>query len=160
MNAGATAHGRAQTIPISTWPAWRRCGTCGCGPRGAAEGTFAGPHKSHFRGTAVEFADYREYAPGDDIRLVDWKVFARTDRHYVRLYDAERNLLTYLVVDKSGSMEFAGAVQTTADASWNMPRGWPPRWATWSCAKATKSACRSPIRSCTSICRRRRRGRT
>lgn len=82
-------------------------------PRGEAEGTFAGPHKSHFRGTAVEFADYREYAPGDDIRLVDWKVFARTDRHYVRLYDAERNLLTYLVVDKSGSMEFGGAVQTT-----------------------------------------------
>lgn len=82
-------------------------------PRGDAEGTFAGPHKSHFRGTAVEFADYREYAPGDDIRLVDWKVFARTDRHYVRLYDAERNLLSYLVVDKSGSMEFAGAVQST-----------------------------------------------
>jgi len=82
-------------------------------PRGAAEGTFAGPHKSHFRGTAVEFADYREYSPGDDIRLVDWKVFARTDRHYLRLYDAERNLLTYLVVDKSGSMEFAGAVTRT-----------------------------------------------
>lgn len=82
-------------------------------PRGAAEGTFAGPHKSHYRGTAVEFADYREYSPGDDIRLVDWKVFARTDRHYVRLYDAERNLLTYLVVDKSASMEFAGAVEKT-----------------------------------------------
>ena len=82
-------------------------------PRGAAEGTFAGPHKSHFRGTAAEFADYREYSPGDDIRLVDWKVFARTDRHYVRLYDAERNLLTYLVVDKSGSMEFAGAALRT-----------------------------------------------
>ena len=82
-------------------------------PRGAAEGHFAGPHKSHFRGTAVEFADYREYSPGDDIRLVDWKVFARTDRHYLRLYDAERNLLTYLVVDKSGSMEFSGAVTRT-----------------------------------------------
>jgi uncharacterized protein (DUF58 family) len=82
-------------------------------PRGEAEGTFAGPHKSRFRGTAVEFADYREYTPGDDIRLVDWKVFARTDRHYVRLYDAERNLLTYLVVDKSGSMEYRGIVQAT-----------------------------------------------
>ena len=82
-------------------------------PRGAAEGTFAGPHKSHYRGTAVEFADYRQYSPGDDIRLVDWKVFARTDRHYVRLYDAERNLLSYLVVDKSGSMDFSGAVLRT-----------------------------------------------
>src|SRR5438034_9088302 len=79
-------------------------------PRGAAEGTFAGPHKSHYRGTAVEFADYREYTPGDDIRLVDWKVIARTDRHYVRLFDVERNLLTYLVVDKSPSMDCAGAV--------------------------------------------------
>ena len=82
-------------------------------PRGAAEGTFAGPHQSHYRGTAVEFADYREYTPGDDIRLVDWKVYARTDRHYVRLYDAERNLLSYLILDKSGSMNYAGAVQTT-----------------------------------------------
>src|SRR5262249_57141546 len=82
-------------------------------PRGAAEGTFSGPHKSHYRGTAVEFADHREYTPGDDIRLVDWKVFARTDRHYVRLYDAERNLLTYLVVDKSASMDFLGAVART-----------------------------------------------
>src|SRR5205809_7730523 len=82
-------------------------------PRGDAEGTFAGPHKSHFRGTAVEFADYREYTDGDDIRLVDWKVFARTDRHYVRLYDAERNLLTYLVVDKSASMDFSGAIERT-----------------------------------------------
>ena len=82
-------------------------------PRGAAEGTLAGPHKSPYRGTAVEFADYREYTPGDDIRLVDWKVFARTDRHYVRLYDAERNLLTYLVTDKSASMDFAGVVTKT-----------------------------------------------
>lgn len=83
-------------------------------PRGAAEGTFAGPHKSHFRGTAVEFADYREYVPGDDIRLVDWKVFARNDRHYVRLYDAERNLLSYLVVDKSASMGYSGEVLRTS----------------------------------------------
>src|SRR4029434_2302900 len=82
-------------------------------PRGAAEGTFAGPHKSHYRGTAVEFAEYREYTPDGDIRLVDWKVFARTDRHYVRLYDAERNLLTYLVIDKSASRDFAGAADTS-----------------------------------------------
>ncbi len=82
-------------------------------PRGAAEGAFAGPHKSPYRGTAVEFADYRQYTPGDDIRLVDWKVFARSDRHYVRLFDAERNLLTYLVVDKSQSMAFSGVEQNT-----------------------------------------------
>lgn len=82
-------------------------------PRGAAEGSFAGPHKSNYRGTAVEFADYREYVPGDDIRLLDWKVLARTDRYYVRLYEAERNLLSYIVMDTSGSMEFEGAVVRT-----------------------------------------------
>jgi uncharacterized protein (DUF58 family) len=82
-------------------------------PRGAAEGAYGGPHKSNYRGTAVEFADYRQYTSGDDIRLVDWKVFARTDRHYVRLYDAERNLLTYLFVDRSGSMDFGGVTRTT-----------------------------------------------
>ncbi len=77
-------------------------------PRGAAEGTYAGPHKSHYRGTAVEFADYRDYVEGDDIRLLDWKVYARSDKYYVRLYEAERNLLSYLVLDTSGSMRFAG----------------------------------------------------
>jgi uncharacterized protein (DUF58 family) len=82
-------------------------------PQGAAEGTFAGPHKSTHRGTAVEFADYRDYVEGDDIRLVDWKVFARTDKYYVRLFEAERNLLTYLVIDTSGSMEYTGAAVTT-----------------------------------------------
>lgn len=82
-------------------------------PRGAAEGTFSGPHKSNYRGTAVEFADYRDYVEGDDIRLVDWKVYARSDKYYVRLYEAERNLLSYLVVDTSGSMAYAGAVTIT-----------------------------------------------
>ncbi len=82
-------------------------------PRGATEGSLAGPHRSHYRGTAVEFADYREYVDGDDLRLLDWKVFARSDRYFVRLYEAERSLLCYLVVDKSGSMEFAGEALRT-----------------------------------------------
>ena len=72
-------------------------------PRGLAEGTFAGPHSSPYRGTGVEFSDFRPYVDGDDIRLLDWKVFGRTDKHYVRLYEAERNLLTYLVADTSAS---------------------------------------------------------
>jgi uncharacterized protein (DUF58 family) len=81
---------------------------CRLRPRGAAEGSFAGPHKSHFRGTAVEFADYRDYVPGDDIRLLDWKLLARSDKRYVRCYESERNLLSYLVLDSSGSMAFSG----------------------------------------------------
>lgn len=82
-------------------------------PRGRTEGAFAGPHASHYRGSAVEFADFRDYAEGDDIRQVDWKVYARTDKHYVRLYESERNLLSYLVVDASGSMGYAGEVVRT-----------------------------------------------
>jgi len=76
---------------------------CRLRPRGTAEGSFAGPHRSQFRGTAVEFADYRDYVPGDDIRLLDWKLLARSDRQYVRCYESERNLLSYLVLDTSGS---------------------------------------------------------
>lgn len=82
-------------------------------PRGAAAGSFVGPHRSHYRGTVVEFVDYRSYTAGDDIRLLDWKVYARSGKHYIRLYEAERNLLSYVVVDTSGSMEFAGAARVT-----------------------------------------------
>ncbi|MFW5698683.1 MAG: DUF58 domain-containing protein [Planctomycetota bacterium] len=82
-------------------------------PRGVAEGSLAGPHRSNYRGTAVEFADFRDYVHGDDIRLLDWKLHARTDKYYIRLYEAERNLLGYLVCDTSGSMGFAGAVTRT-----------------------------------------------
>lgn len=82
-------------------------------PRGLAEGTFSGPHTSHYHGTSVEFTDYRDYVDGDDIRLLDWKVYARTDRYYVRLYESERNLLSYAVIDTSGSMAYSGAVTKT-----------------------------------------------
>lgn len=72
------------------------------------EGYFIGKHRSPFKGTSSEFADYRPYSPGDDIRKIDWKVFARTDRNYVKLFREETNLITYLVVDKSGSMRYQG----------------------------------------------------
>lgn len=82
-------------------------------PRGRVEGTYSGPHTSHYRGTSVEFCDYRDYVDGDDIRLLDWKVYARTDRYYVRLYESERNLLSYAVIDTSASMSYSGAVKKT-----------------------------------------------
>jgi uncharacterized protein (DUF58 family) len=72
------------------------------------EGYFVGKHRSPFRGTSSEFADYRAYTPGDDIRKIDWKVFARTDRDYIKLFREETNLLTYLVLDKSRSMKYQG----------------------------------------------------
>lgn len=72
------------------------------------EGTISGHHKSPHRGSSVEFAEYRNYVPGDDLRRLDWRVFARTDRFYLKEFEAETNLRLYLVVDCSGSMGFTG----------------------------------------------------
>ena len=74
--------------------------------RSPMEGTVSGHHKSPHRGSSVEFAEYRNYAPGDDIRRLDWRVFARSDRFYLKEFEAETNLRCYLVIDSSGSMKF------------------------------------------------------
>jgi uncharacterized protein (DUF58 family) len=71
------------------------------------EGTISGQHKSPHRGSSVEFAEYRNYVPGDDIRRLDWRVFGRTDRFYMKEFEAETNLRCYLVLDSSGSMGFS-----------------------------------------------------
>lgn len=71
------------------------------------EGTVSGRHKSPHRGSSVEFAEYRNYVPGDDIRRLDWRVFGRTDRFYLKEFEAETNLRCYFVLDCSGSMGFA-----------------------------------------------------
>jgi uncharacterized protein (DUF58 family) len=82
-------------------------------PRNPTEGTFSGPHTSRYQGMSVEFADYRNYVPGDDIRLVDWKVFARSDRHYIKQFESERNFVAHLALDTSASMAYAGITKTT-----------------------------------------------
>src|SRR6202020_486677 len=74
--------------------------------RQAMEGSVTGHHKSPHRGSSVEFAEYRNYVPGDDIRRLDWRVFARTDRFFLKEYEAETNLRCYYVLDASGSMKF------------------------------------------------------
>jgi uncharacterized protein (DUF58 family) len=74
--------------------------------RQVVEGFFSGMHRSPFFGQSVEFAQHREYAPGDDIRHLDWKVWSKTDRYYVKQYEAETNLKTALVVDVSESMHY------------------------------------------------------
>jgi uncharacterized protein (DUF58 family) len=76
--------------------------------RGPMEGSVSGRHKSPHRGSSVEFAEYREYVPGDDPRHMDWRVLARSDRYYLKEFEADTNLRCYLVVDNSGSMGFAG----------------------------------------------------
>lgn len=70
------------------------------------EGFITGLHKSPYHGFSVEFAEHRQYMPGDDIRHVDWKVYAKTDRYYVKQFEEETNLKAYLLVDSSGSMGF------------------------------------------------------
>lgn len=78
------------------------------------EGFMAGLHKSPFHGFSVEFAEHREYAPGDDLRYVDWKVFGKTDRFYLKQFEEETNFACHLVVDASESMLYqsAGAAVT------------------------------------------------
>ncbi|MEX2216044.1 MAG: DUF58 domain-containing protein [Phycisphaeraceae bacterium] len=73
------------------------------------DGTFSGRHRSRQQGGAAEFADYREYSEGEDLRRLDWKVLARTGRAYIRLFQDETNLNCTLAIDASHSMLFAGA---------------------------------------------------
>jgi len=75
--------------------------------RHIVEGYVAGLHRSPLRGYSIEFSEHREYVPGDDLRHVDWKVFGRTDKFYVKQYEDETNLLCYLVVDGSESMMYS-----------------------------------------------------
>ncbi|MFM8980004.1 MAG: DUF58 domain-containing protein [Planctomycetia bacterium] len=77
--------------------------------RAIVEGTISGLHRSPFRGFSVEFAEHREYVPGDDIRFLDWKVFGKTDRLYLKRYEEETNLEATLLVDTSASMGYSSA---------------------------------------------------
>jgi len=76
--------------------------------KAVVEGYFAGKHKSPYRGSAAEFADYKEYAPGDDLARLDWRVFGRTRRLYLRQFEEETDMTVYLMLDTSGSMRYAG----------------------------------------------------
>ena len=70
------------------------------------EGFIAGLHKSPFHGFSVEFAEHRQYMPGDDLKYLDWKVLGRTDRYYIKQFEEETNLKSYIIVDASRSMSF------------------------------------------------------
>ncbi len=70
------------------------------------EGFIAGLHRSPYHGFSVEFAEHRAYGPGDEIRHVDWKLYGKTDRYYVKQFEEETNLKCYLLVDQSRSMDF------------------------------------------------------
>ncbi len=75
--------------------------------RRVVEGVRVGMHKSPLRGFSTEFAQHRQYAPGDELKHIDWRVYGRTSRYYVKLYEAETNFTAHLLLDASSSMRFA-----------------------------------------------------
>jgi uncharacterized protein (DUF58 family) len=81
--------------------------------RMVVEGYVAGMHPSPYHGFSVEFAEHREYVPGDDIRHIDWKVWSKTDKLYLKQYEEETNLLLYLLLDTSESMGYASGKNVT-----------------------------------------------
>ena len=83
-----------------------RLGSLELKARTIVEGFLSGLHRSPFKGFSVEFAEYRQYMPGDDLSTIDWKVFARSDRPYVKKFEEETNLDCHLLVDVSGSMDY------------------------------------------------------
>jgi len=88
-----------------------RLGTIDLKARTIVEGFLTGLHRSPYKGFSVEFAEYRQYLPGDDLATLDWKVYARSDRHFVKKYEEETNLTCHLLLDVSGSMGYgSGAV--------------------------------------------------
>ncbi len=76
------------------------------------EGFILGLHKSPFRGFSVEFAEYRSYVPGDDVKHLDWKVFAKSDKYYLKLFEEETNLACHVALDASGSMAYGSGPLT------------------------------------------------
>jgi uncharacterized protein (DUF58 family) len=83
-----------------------RLGSLELKARTIVEGFLLGLHRSPFKGFSVEFAEYRQYMPGDDLSTIDWKVYARSDRHYVKKFEEETNLNCHLMLDISGSMGY------------------------------------------------------
>ncbi len=77
--------------------------------RSIVEGYTSGVHRSPYHGFSIEFAEHREYSPGDDLRYVDWKVFGKTDKFYLKQYEEETNLVSYMLVDTSESMRYQSA---------------------------------------------------
>ena len=86
-----------------------RLGTLELKARTIVEGLLSGLHRSPFKGFSVEFAEYRQYIPGDDLATIDWKVYARSDRHYVKKFEEETNLDCHIMLDVSASMGYGGA---------------------------------------------------
>ena len=104
MRAGRAHPGELQFLDPTLLA---RIGSLELKARTIVEGFLSGLHRSPYKGFSVEFAEYRQYMPGDDLATIDWKVFARSDRYYVKKYEEETNLECHLLLDVSASMGYA-----------------------------------------------------
>ena len=95
-----------------------------------------GLHRSPYLGLSVEFASHREYTPGDDLRHLNWKLYARHDRLYIKEYDADTNLNLYLLLDASASMSCANAGRSKLHYAASLAAA----WRTWRSSSATRWA--------------------
>ena len=92
--------------------------------RQVVEGFLTGRHRSPYHGFSVEYLDHRPYTPGDDIRTLDWKILARTDKYHVKLFQDETNLRGH---DPAGLLGVDEASRATGSASWTTAATWPRR---------------------------------
>src|SRR3954469_14291415 len=85
--------------------------------RAVVEGVLSGLHKSPHQGQSVEFAEHKEYAPGDELRHLDWKAFGKFDRYYVKRFEHETNLRAVMVVDGSASMGYRSGAMSKLEVA-------------------------------------------
>ncbi len=114
-----------------------RLGSLPLKARVIVEGALSGMHRARLHGSSVEFAEHKEYSPGDEIRHIDWKAYAKVDRYYVKQFEQESQLTVYLVLDASASMAFAGDGLTKLEYA---ARTWWPRSPTCWSSSRTRSA--------------------
>ena len=98
-------------------PARRSCGSraSSCAPESSSRASAAACTAARYHGFSVEFSEYRQYTPGDDPRYLDWRLFARTDRYYIKRFEDETNLRCHLLVDLSRSMGYGSLGYTKVD---------------------------------------------
>lgn len=97
---------RDENAPLQDPTALARFGKLEVVARLVVEGYLMGQHKSPFKGSSIEFVEYRPYYPGDEIRHIDWRAYGKTGKYYVKQFEDETNLRCYLLVDASGSMAY------------------------------------------------------
>ena len=96
--------------------------------KAVADGFQTGLHRSPYHGFSAEFSEYRQYTPGDDPRFLDWRLYARSDRYFIKRFEDETNRRCYLLVDISRSMQYTSNEHTKADYAGRWPRRWLTSW--------------------------------